>query len=167
MFRDLCSGAAEPEEPDSEWAAAVSNATDSQGCMAGDEEAARILQDIDKGNFAVMTELAAGVAAVDAVAAAEAEEKRAAAQSAAAKAENKAAAAAAAAAKTTARKAQKIAKKQRHAATLTPVEEEGVEEEEKIGGASRPSETSCVRVSTSTTKPSSKTSFLQSGATTR
>jgi hypothetical protein len=96
-FRDLCSGAAEPEEPDSEWAAAVSNATDSQGCMAGDEEAARILQEIDKGNFAVMTELAAGVAAVDAVAAAEAEEKRAAAQSAAAKAENKAAAAAAAA----------------------------------------------------------------------
>lgn len=77
-FRDLCSGAAEPEEPDSEWAAAVSNATDSQGCMAGDEEAARVLQEIDKGNFAVMTELAAGLAAVDAVAAAQAEEKRAA-----------------------------------------------------------------------------------------
>ena len=76
MFRDLCSGAAEPEEPDSEWAAAVSNATDSQGCMAGDEEAARILQEIDKGKFAVMTELAAGVAAVDAVAAAEAKLKR-------------------------------------------------------------------------------------------
>ena len=107
VFHDLCSGAVEPEEPDSEWAAAVSSATDSQGCMAGDEEAARILQEFDKGNFAVMTELAAGVAAVDAVAAAEAEEKRAAAQSAAAKAANKAAAAVAAAAKTTARKSQK------------------------------------------------------------
>ena len=97
LFRDLFSGAAEPEEIDSEWAAAVSSATDSQGCMADDEEVARVLRGFENGNFSAMEDLAEGVAAADAVAAAEAEEKGAAAQSAAVKAENKTAAVAAAA----------------------------------------------------------------------
>lgn len=138
MRRLLYSGAAEPEEPDSlrdsEWAA-VSSASDSQGCRTQDEHAARVFQEIEDGNFGAMNDIAEEVAAVNAVAAAKAGEKRAAAQSAAAKAANMAVAAARRSEKATkaaAKRFEKDAKKQCRSATLTPVEEEGG------GGSSAP-----------------------------